>query len=459
MNYVSTRNSSNNLKFRDVFIKGLAEDGGLFIPKSLHKYTQRDLIELKSLEYKDLAKKIIYPFIGDFMSENDLSKIIDKSYLVFRKKNVVDLVKIGDRSVLELFHGPTLAFKDVAMQLLGNFYEYYLNNKNEKINIVVATSGDTGAAAIDAIKGKDNVNIFVIHPNNRVSPVQRKLMTTSKEKNVFNIAVEGNFDDCQNLVKAMFADKKFANEIKMSGVNSINWARIIAQSVYYFYSYFLIDDTDKQINFSVPTGNFGDVYAGYLAKKIGLPINKFIVATNQNDILHRAISKGTYNVENVSETISPSMDIQIASNFERLIYDLKDHSDKKTIEIMKSIKEKGRYEIDKESLDKINIDFLSSSMDESEILNTIKSVYEKFNIVLDPHSAIGYGAFDKVNLKGNNVVLATAHPCKFPDAIKKAINLKPQLPRELAFVLDEKENYDIIENNLNKIKKYIKERI
>jgi len=459
MNYVSTRNSSNNLKFRDVFIKGLAEDGGLFIPKSLHKYTQRDLIELKSLEYKDLAKKIIYPFIGDFMSENDLSKIIDKSYLVFRKKNVVDLVKIGDRSVLELFHGPTLAFKDVAMQLLGNFYEYYLKSANEKINIVVATSGDTGAAAIDAIKGKDNVNIFVIHPNNRVSPVQRKLMTTSKEKNVFNIAVEGNFDDCQNLVKEMFADKKFANEIKMSGVNSINWARIIAQSVYYFYSYFLIDDTDKPINFSVPTGNFGDVYAGYLAKKIGLPINKFIVATNQNDILHRAISKGIYNVENVSETISPSMDIQIASNFERLIYDLKDHNDKKTIKVMKSIKEKGRYEIDKESLDKINIDFLSSSMDENEVLNTIKSVYEKFNIVLDPHSAIGYGAFDKVNLKGNNVVLATAHPCKFPDAIKKAINLKPQLPRELAFVLDEKENYDIIENNLNKIKKYIKERI
>ena len=207
------------------------------------------------------------------------------------------LVKIGDRSVLELFHGPTLAFKDIAMQLLGNFYEYYLNNENEKINIVVATSGDTGAAAIDAIKGKKNVNIFVLHPNNRVSPVQRKLMTTSKEKNVFNIAIEGNFDDCQNLVKAMFADKSFSNEIKMSGVNSINWARIIAQSVYYFYSYFLIEDNNEPINFSVPTGNFGDVYAGYLAKKIGLPINKFVVATNQNDILHRAISKGTYDVE------------------------------------------------------------------------------------------------------------------------------------------------------------------
>ena len=459
MNYVSTRNSSNSFKFEDVFIKGLADDGGLFIPKSLHKYNQKDLLEFKNLEYKELAKEIIHPFIGDFMSENDLHEIIDKSYSVFRKKNVVDLVKIGDRSVLELFHGPTLAFKDVAMQLLGNFYEYYLNNKNEKINIVVATSGDTGAAAIDAIKGKENVNIFVLHPNNRISPIQRKLMTTGKEKNVYNIAIEGSFDDCQNLVKSMFTDKTFANEIKMSGVNSINWARIIAQSVYYFYSYFLIEDNNEPVNFSVPTGNFGDVYAGYLAKKIGLPINKFIVATNQNDILHRAITNGAYNVENVLETISPSMDIQIASNFERLIFDLNNHSDKKTVEVMKSIKEEGKYEIQKELLGKINADFLSSRMDENEVLNTIKAVYEKFNKVLDPHSAIGYGAFDKVDLKGNNIVLATAHPCKFPDAIEKAINLKSKLPDELAFVLDEKENYDIIENNLAKIKKHIKERI
>ena len=459
MNYISTRNNSNSFTFKDVFIKGLADDGGLFIPNSLHKYSHNDLQEFKNLEYQELAKKIIYPFIGDFMSENDLSKIVNKSYSVFRKKNVVDLVKIGDRTMLELFHGPTLAFKDIAMQLLGNFYEYYLNNENEKINIVVATSGDTGAAAIDAIKGKDNLNIFVLHPYNRISPVQRKLMTTGNEKNVFNIAIEGNFDDCQNLVKAMFADKNFSKEINMSGVNSINWARIIAQSVYYFYSYFLIEKKNEPINFSVPTGNFGDVYAGYLAKKIGLPINKFIVATNQNDILHRAISSGSYEVENVSETISPSMDIQVASNFERLIFDLKNRSDQKTVEVMNSIKKKGKYLIDKESLAKINTDFLSSRLDEGEILKTIKTVYEKFNIVLDPHSAIGYGAFDKVDLKGNNVVLATAHPCKFPDAIEKAINLKAELPNEIAFILDEKENYDIIENNLNKIKQHIKKRI
>ena len=459
MEYISTRNSSKTFNFKEVFIKGLADDGGLFIPKSLNKFSEAKIDSFKKLSYQDLAKNIIFSFIGDFMSENDLSRIIDKSYSVFREKNVVKLIKVGDRSVLELFHGPTLAFKDVAMQLLGNFYEYYLNNENEKINIVVATSGDTGAAAIDAIKGKKNVNIFVLHPHNRVSSVQRKLMTTGKEQNVINIAINGNFDDCQNLVKSMFADKIFSNEIRMSGVNSINWARIIAQSVYYFYSYFLVEDKDRPLNFSVPTGNFGDVYAGYLAKKMGLPINKLVVATNQNDILHRAISKGSYEVEKVTETISPSMDIQIASNFERLIYDLNDCDDDKTINVMKDIREKGKYIIDQERLNKINTDFLSSKMSEEEVLETIKKVHEKFDIVLDPHSAIGYGAFDKVNLSGNNIVLATAHPCKFPDAIKNAINLKAELPKELMYILNEKENFDIIDNNIDKVKQHIKERI
>ena len=459
MEYISTRNSSKTFNFKEVFIKGLADDGGLFIPKSLNKFSEAEIDSFKKLSYQDLAKNIIFSFIGDFMSENDLSRIIDKSYSVFREKNVVKLIKVGDRSVLELFHGPTLAFKDVAMQLLGNFYEYYLNNENEKINIVVATSGDTGAAAIDAIKGKKNVNIFVLHPHNRVSSVQRKLMTTGKEQNVINIAINGNFDDCQNLVKSMFADKIFSNEIRMSGVNSINWARIIAQSVYYFYSYFLVEDKDRPLNFSVPTGNFGDVYAGYLAKKMGLPINKLVVATNQNDILHRAISKGSYEVEKVTETISPSMDIQIASNFERLIYDLNDCDDAKTINAMKDIREKGKYIIDQERLNKINTDFLSSKMSEEEVLETIKKVHEKFDIVLDPHSAIGYGAFDKVNLSGNNIVLATAHPCKFPDAIKNAINLKAELPKELMYILSKKENFDIIDNNIDKVKQHIKERI
>ena len=458
MKYISTRDNSKEYSFEDVFIKGLADDGGLFIPKEVKKYSTEELESLSGLSYQELAKKIIYPYIGDFMSESELSDIVDKSYSVFRKNNAVALIKVGDVNLLELFHGPTLAFKDIAMQLLGNFYEHYLKKNNKNINVIVATSGDTGAAAIDAIKGKKNMNIFVLHPHNKVSLVQRKLMSTVKEKNVFNIAIEGNFDDCQNLVKSMFADKEFSKSINMSGVNSINWARIIAQSVYYFYTYFQIKD-DRPINFSVPTGNFGDVYAGYLSKKMGLPINKLIVATNQNDILHRAISRGKYEAETVLETNSPSMDIQIASNFERLIYDLNDFDDRETQKVMSGIKEDGKYIIPEDKMKKIDRDFLSASINENEVLDIIKEVHAMHNIVLDPHSAIGFGALKKVNIEGNNIVLATAHPCKFPEAIDKSIGIKPNLPDELKYVMDEKENYDIISNNLSKTQQYIKEKI
>ena len=459
MRYVSTRNNNKDYSFKEVFLKGLADDGGLFIPQSLFKFNEKDLTLLKDLDYKELAQKIIQPFVSDFINENDLSLIINKSYSVFRKKNVVELLNVGNRQILELFHGPTLAFKDIAMQLLGNFYEYYLKSENKKINIIVATSGDTGAAAIEAIKGKENLNIFVLHPLDRVSSVQRKLMTTVKDKNVFNLAIKGNFDDCQNLVKSMFADKDFANSIKMSGVNSINWARIIAQAVYYFYSYFLVDSKDQKVNFSVPTGNFGDVYAGYLAKKMGLPINKLIVATNQNDILHRAISKGNYEAQKVTETNSPSMDIQIASNFERLIYDINESNDLVTNDIMKAIQESGKYQIGISELKKINSNFLSASINEKEVLKIIKDVYDQYKTILDPHTAIGYGAFEKVNIEGINIVLATAHPCKFPNAILEATGVNENLPDELKFILDEKENYDIIENNLDLVKQHIKERI
>jgi len=458
MKYISTRDNSKEYSFEEVFIKGLADDGGLFVPREVKKYSAVELESLSSLNYQDLAKKIIYPFIGDFMAVNELSDIVEKSYSVFRKDNAVDLIKVGDTKLLELFHGPTLAFKDIAMQLLGNFYKFYLNKTNKNINVVVATSGDTGAAAIDAIKGKKNMNIFVLHPHNKISLVQRKLMSTIKEKNVFNIAIEGNFDDCQNLVKSMFADKEFSKSINMSGVNSINWARIIAQVVYYFYTYFQIRD-DRPVNFSVPTGNFGDVYAGYLAKKMGLPINKLIVATNQNDILHRAISSGKYEAENVFETNSPSMDIQIASNFERLVYDLNDCDDNETQKIMTDIKEEGKYIIPKSKMEKINKDFLSATINEKEVLDIIKEVYTKYDIILDPHSAIGFGALNKVNIDGNNIVLVTAHPCKFPDAIDKSIGIKPSLPDELKYIMDEKENYDIIPNNLSTTQKYIKEKI
>ncbi len=456
MKYVSTRDNSKEFSFEDVFIKGLADDGGLYVPKSLRKFSNDDLLKLKDLKYQELATEIIYHYSSDFISKNELSFIVEKSYSTFREKNVVKISDIGNLRLLELFHGPTLAFKDVAMQFIGNLYEYYLSKKNEKINIVVATSGDTGSAAIDAIKGKSNLNIFVLHPNNKISSVQRKLMTTVDEKNVFNIAIDGNFDDCQNIVKQMFSDLEFSKSINMSGVNSINWARIIAQSVYYFYSYLKLD-TNKPISFSVPTGNFGDVFAGYLSKKMGLPIDKLIVATNENDILHRAISKGDYVSKEVKETISPSMDIQLASNFERLIYYINNSDSAKTADIMKKIKQNS-YQIDNQSLEIIHKDFLSESCNEDETLSIIKKAYEEINMILDPHTAVGVGAAKKLSLD-DCVVLSTAHPCKFPEATNNAINKHEKLPEELQHVLNKDENFQVLKNNTEEVKNFIKNKV
>ena len=457
MKYISTRDNNLEFSFEEVFLKGLADDGGLFIPINIQPFSKEELDRFKKLDYTDLATEIIHPFLGSFITKESLKSLINKSYSTFREKEVVKLRKVGDLEILELFHGPTLAFKDVAMQFIGNLYEHYLEKNNSEINIVVATSGDTGAAAIDAIKNKKNLNIFVLHPNNKISSVQRQIMTTGPAKNVFNIAIEGNFDDCQNIVKSMFADLQFSKSINMSGVNSINWARIIAQAVYYFYSYFKINSSDK-ISFSVPTGNFGDVYAGYLAKKMGLPIDKLIVATNTNDILHRAISKGDYIAKKVSETISPSMDIQIASNFERLIYDISDKNSEITKEIMNKIKV-NKYKINEKDLIKINKDFVSECINEEETLSTIKKIYNEYNLVVDPHTAIGVGALRKLNIKSRSIVLATAHPCKFPLAIEKAINKTEPLPDELNYILNEKEHYEILDNNVDKIKNYVKEKI
>ena len=451
MKYVSTRSHSKTSTFEEVFLKGLAEDGGLFVPQELFKFNQTEINSLKDLNYQDLATEIIFKFTGNFIDKNQLSKLIQKSYSTFRHKNIIDFSDVDEFKIMELFHGPTLAFKDIAMQFIGNLYEYYLNKKQTKINIIVATSGDTGAAAIDALAGKKNLNIFVLHPHNKISSVQRKIMTTYEDKNVFNIAVKGNFDDCQNLVKSMFSDLEFSRSINMSGVNSINWARIIAQSVYYFYAYFK-SKNNSELNFSVPTGNFGDIYAGYLAKKIGLPIGKLIVATNKNDILHRAISKGDYKIKKVEETYSPSMDIQIASNFERLLYDLNEKNSEKTHENMKRIKNND-YHLEDDTIKKINIDFLSERLSEDETLKEIRETYYKNKYILDPHTAIGLGVAKKLKIN-NCIVLATAHPAKFPDAIIKSINQKTELPNEL-HINNKKENFEIIDNSLEKIKEYI----
>ena len=456
MNYVSTRNNKNELNFKDVFIKGLADDGGLFVPKNVKSLNSEDLDKLRNLSYNDLACEILNLFCSDFINKKDLKTIITKSYSTFREKEVVKISNLGSIKLLELYHGPTLAFKDIAMQFIGNLYDYYLSKNNDFLNVVVATSGDTGAAAIDAIKGKNNMNIFVLHPNNKISKVQRKLMTTGNEKNVFNIAIDGNFDDCQNLVKAMFSDLEFSKSIKMTGVNSINWARIIAQAVYYFYTCFKLNSS-KSISFSVPTGNFGDVFAGYLAKKMGLPIDKLIVATNQNDILHRAISKGEYISKKVEQTISPSMDIQLASNFERLIYYINNSNSEITAEIMKKIKE-NVYQIDKINLESIQKDFVSGSCNENETLDIIKKYYEKDNVILDPHTAVGVGVANKLSLN-DCVVLSTAHPCKFPDATENAIKKHENLPKELEHVLNKDENFEVLKNDIEVVKNFVRSKI
>ena len=453
MEYISTRNNQKIFTFKDIFLKGLADDGGLFIPKSVKPFSKEEINNFKNLSYNDLAAEIINPFIGDFMSKDDLISLISKSYSNFRTKNVVNINKLGNLKVLELFHGPTLAFKDIAMQLIGNFYEHHLNFEQKKINIVVATSGDTGAAAIDALKGKKNLNVFVLHPNNRISPVQRKLMTTCEASNVFNIAIQGNFDDCQNLVKAMFNDEKFSKSINMSGVNSINWARIIAQAVYYFYAYFKVGN-GQPLSFSVPTGNFGDIYAGYLAKKLGLPIDKLVVATNKNDILHRAISGGDYSQKKVMETNTPSMDIQIASNFERLLYDVKDCNSEVTKDLMIKIKN-NTYKIDTEDLGKIQKNFISEMLDENETIEMIKKINDEHQTVVDPHTAVGIGAVKKLGIEKNCVVLSTAHPCKFPKAIEDAISKTENLPESLKYVNDRKEKFELLSNDIEKVKKYV----
>ncbi len=476
MEYISTRNNKKTFTFEQVFLKGLAPDGGLFIPKSLKEFTKDELKSFRNLRYQDLAKKIIFPFLGDFISESELSEIIKKSYSVFRKDNVVHLSKHSNNTlevnILELYHGPTLAFKDIAMQLIGNFYEYYLKKNNTKINIIAATSGDTGAAAIDAIRGKKKMNIFVLHPHNKISAVQRKIMTTTKEQNVFNLAIKGNFDDCQNLVKSMFSDKNFSNSINMSGVNSINWARIIAQAVYYFYAYFQSEYVkenlyEKPINFSVPTGNFGDIYAGYLAKKMGLPVNKLIVATNDNDILHRAISDGNYEAKKVFQTLSPSMDIQIASNFERLIYDINDFSDSETEKVMDEIKKTGKYKISKDKIKKIKKDFLSASLSVEEMKKImIKLSLDSRRVMVDPHTAIGLGAIIKIINESKDsgihsddtISLATAHPAKFPEAMS-FVQGEVKLPEELKHVMKEKENFEIMNNDLQQVKDYILRKV
>jgi len=461
MKYISTRNNKKTYNFIETFLNGLALDGGLYIPKKIPRLSSATLNRLSKLNYNDLAYEIIKIYTGNTFSNNELKKIIKISYKKFNSNNVVKFSRVKKFNLVELYHGPTLAFKDIAMQVIGNMYEVILSKSKNRINLITATSGDTGAAAIDAVKNKKNLRIFVLHPKGKVSAMQRKLMTTVNSKNVFNIAVKGSFDDCQTLVKSMFNDRHFRRSINMSGVNSINWARIVVQIVYYFYSHFRLSERNKRSVFSVPTGNFGDIYAGYIAHKMGLPISKLIIAVNENNLLYKFLKNGIYKPSKVKFSISPSMDIQVASNFERLISSYYNNNSKKISELMNQLTSKGSYKIDKIILKKIRNIFYSKSINAENTKKTIKLVYQYNHKILDPHTSVGLKALEEYYLNNikkseNLFCLETAHPAKFGETIYKILRKNPVISGEISKNLKKKEFFKVLPNNLNKIKNYIR---
>ena len=441
--------------FSEVTLEGLAPDGGLYLPLSIPKFSELEINKLSDLSYVNLCAKIISYYTDEYFTEDDIKTMAFESYKNFDTDDVAPLNYLdNNKYILELFHGPTLAFKDFALQLLSKVFESIIERDQTNINIIGATSGDTGSAAIEAFKNNKNTNIFILHPKNKVSEFQRRQMTTVSSSNVYNIAIEGNFDDCQALVKSLLVDKEFKNKYKLSSINSINWCRVLAQVIYYFYAAFKLKNHSNIINFSVPTGNFGDAYAGYIAKKMGLPIGKIIIATNSNDILARFFQTGEYRTADVVPTLSPSMDIQVASNFERLLFDVKGCNSDVTKQLMSKIKN-NTYKIDNVDLGKIKKNFISEMLDENETIKMIKDINDEFQIVIDPHTAVGIGAVKKLGIEKNCVVLSTAHPCKFPKAIEDAISKAENLPESLRYINDRTEKFEVLANNIKKVKDYV----
>jgi threonine synthase len=458
MKYISTRGKAPILNFEDVVIAGLASDGGLYVPENIPVFSKDEIDSFSSLSYEELMLKIITPFIGDEIPQDILKDIIQKSYSGFRDRDIAPLKKIGDNQyILELFHGPTMAFKDFALQFLGRIFDYILVKRNQDVVIVGATSGDTGSAAIEGCRHSKHVQMYIMHPHNRVSDVQRKQMTTVLADNVHNIALEGNFDDCQHIVKELFADQAFLNGKGLVAVNSINWCRIMAQIVYYFYAAFKLGSPEKEIIFSVPTGNFGDIFAGFLAKKMGLPIKQLIVATNKNDILHRFFESNDYSRGGLEKTLSPSMDIQVSSNFERYLFYLYNQDATKIDEIMQSFKNGKGISVATEKLSEAKKLFSSMSVDDALTCQTIKDIFDKCGEVIDPHTATGVkAAFEKADKGGYPVViLATAHPAKFPEAIRESGVPEAELPKYLAGLMDAPERYEVLPNDIDAVKRFI----
>jgi threonine synthase len=457
MRYVSTRGQIRDISFKDAVMMGLADDGGLLLPETIPHLTPGDIAALGKMSYPELAFRIISLFT-EGIPASDLQNLIRKSYALFDHPEITPVAHKDGIFILELFHGPTLAFKDVALQFLGNLFEYLLKERGQKMNILGATSGDTGSAAIYGVRGKENINIFILHPQGKVSPVQELQMTTVTDPNVFNLAIRGTFDDGQRIVKEIFGDLDFKAKMSLGAINSINWARILAQIVYYFYAWGRVHRaTDcSEVYFSVPTGNFGDIFAGYMAKRMGLPIRRLILATNENDILERFVTRGDYSISQVVQTLAPSMDIQLASNFERYLYYLFDQNTARVREAMASFAKTGRLSFSDEEQQQVALDFLSGSADRSETTRTIRDFHAATGYVLDPHTAIGV----KVGKEKSGgdfplISLATAHPAKFGEAVQDAIGTQPPLPEVFKDIENMERRCEVIEADTSAIREFV----
>jgi threonine synthase len=448
MRYISTRGKSPPASFRDVLLAGLAPDGGLYVPEFWPQITMDELGALKGRPYTDVALRVLAPYVGDAIDHGALGRMIEESAAAFDTALVAPLIQIAPADwLLELFHGPTLAFKDVALQLLGRLFAHVIAGGRRRLTIVGATSGDTGSAAIDAIKGSAGMEIVILHPEGRVSEVQRRQMTTAAEANVHNIAVAGTFDDCQRLVKELFVDSAFVKEVGLSGVNSINWARIMAQAVYYVTSALALGAPERLISFVVPTGNFGDIYAGYAAHRMGLPVGRLVIATNVNDILMRALASGRYEIAGVTPTMSPSMDIEVSSNFERLVFEATARDADRTAALFRSLAQSGGFALPDKARSEIARLFDAERASESEVAAAIRNVYARTGTLIEPHTAVGIVACAKARASGvlaaadAAVVLATAHPAKFPDAVESATGKRPELPPRMGDLFERKERF------------------
>ncbi|MCR9085223.1 MAG: threonine synthase [Rhodobacteraceae bacterium] len=453
MQYVSTRGSAPVLGFEDTMLTGLARDGGLYVPESVPQLSHGEIAALAGLPYEEVAFRIMRPFLGDSFGSDQFRAILARAYDGFGHAALAPVKQIGaNQFLLELFHGPTLAFKDFAMQLIGQLFEEALKRRGDRVTIVGATSGDTGSAAIEAFRGLDAVDVFIFFPLGRVSEVQRRQMTTPVEANVHAMALEGDFDDCQAAVKDMFNHFEFRDRVRLAGVNSINWARVLAQVVYYFTSATALGAPHRPVSFCVPTGNFGDIFAGHVARKMGLPIDRLVIATNQNDILHRTLASGAHTKETVRPSISPSMDIQVSSNFERLLFDVYDRDGAAVARQMADLKDQGGFTISQGALERLREGFASGRASEDETSATIREIFETTGEILCPHTAVGVKvAGETADPKVPMITLATAHPAKFPDAVEAAIGIRPALPKRMADLYDRPERLREVPNALPQI--------